>query len=398
MLNLLILLLSSRELGSGIVGQVRLLILNIAVVQIINEIYTGYALVHFIPKFSLRRVYRSGLLWAVMSTLLLNLGILLFSDKPELRGLWIHGLILSFAITLHSFHCVILLAREKIGTYNLLMLFQPLVTVLALAVNIFIFQDRSAGGYITALYISFISSFLLSLFCVLRLLKDERGSGLPFSFKAIIRNGSVNQLGNLAHTLSNRYNYYIIEAYTLVGVYSSATSLIESVWVIGASIAAIILTRMANTSHSGHNSRVTFLMSKLSFLLSLFCVLIILLLPASFFPFLLGEDFADTKRIMLYLSPGVLCISFSTVISHFFSGLGQQKVQLAANGTGLLVTVCTSYFFISRYQLIGACYAASLSYFVSSLILVTVFMRQNQFGLRDLFRLRGDLRLLKKGD
>ena len=98
---------------------------------------------------------------------------------------------------------------------------------------------------------------------------------------------------------------------------------------------------------------------------------------------------------MLHLSPGILCISFSTVISHYFSGSGNQRVQLVANSLGLLTTVCTSYYLVSRYQLIGACYAASLSYFVAALVLVVTFMKQNKFKLNSLFKIREDLALLK---
>jgi O-antigen/teichoic acid export membrane protein len=399
LLNLFILLLSTRQLGSSIVGQLSLLILNIAIVQIINEIYTGYALVHYVPKTNARKLYQTGVVWTLLCTSLFNGVFLVISfiwPESGIRELWLHGLVLSFAISLHSFHCVILLAKEKITAYNFLMLFQPLATFTVLFIQIFVLDNRSVTAYIIALYISYCGSALLSLISLLSTLKHEEPERPAISTASILRNGLINQLGNLAHTLSNRYNYYMISVTTLVGVYASATSLIESVWIIGGSIAPVILSHVANAHNPQHNSRITFLLCKLSFLLSLACVGIISLLPESFFTFLLGKDFSGTKNIMLHLSPGVLCISFSTVISHYFSGLGQQKVQLTANSLGLLTTICTSYFLISRYQLIGACYAASLSYFTAALVLVLVFMKQNGFGLKDLFGFGKDLELLRK--
>lgn len=401
LLNLSILLISSQQLGRDIVGQVSLLILNIAVVQIINEIYTGYALVHYIPKFSVNKLYKTGLVWIILSTALVNLLFLVVKRQwPHLniglQDLWIHGLILSFIITLHSFHCVILLGKEKIMPYNFLMVFQPLALVAALCVNVFVLGNKTVSSYIIALYCSYCGSVLLSAWQLLRVLNTKKDSLDLFSTRSVIKNGLVNQLGNLAHTLSNRYNYYMIGSTALVGIYASATSLVESVWIIGSSVAPIILTRVANQSDTSNISQVTFLLSKLSFILSCGCVCIIILLPDHFFTFLLGKDFTHTKTIMLHLAPGVLCISLSTVISHYFSGLGHQKVQLIANSAGLLTTVCTSYYLISRYQLIGACYAASLSYFVASLILVVVFMKQNKFRFRALFSIRHDFFLLRK--
>jgi Na+-driven multidrug efflux pump len=99
---------------------------------------------------------------------------------------------------------------------------------------------------------------------------------------------------------------------------------------------------------------------------------------------------------MLYLSPGILCISFSTVISHYFSGLGKQGVQLMANCLGLVATICLAPFLISRYQLIGACYATSISYCIQALVLTIAFMNQNKFNLKEFFRFKNELNLLKK--
>jgi len=392
-LNLLILLLTSRSLGSAVFGQTSLLILNIAIAQIVNEIYTGYALVHYIPGLSLKKLYTTGLLWTLLCIGLVNLILALFNLCPV--GFRLHALLLSFTISLHSFHCVILLAREKFRAYNLLLLLQPFLLLIALFVCIFVVGLKTVNSYITAVYISYICCALVSSWLVLQLLVSEKENNRPFSTIAILKNGTINQLGNLAHTLSNRYNFYLIGSTAMVGIYSSATSLIESVWIIGGSIAPIILSHVANKKDNSANSRLTFLLSKASFILSVFCVIVVFFLPNKFFTWLLGNDFTDTKNIMLHLSPGVLCISFSTVISHYFSGTGNQKVQLVANSLGLLTTICTSYYLVSRYQLVGACYAASLSYFVAALVLVITFMSQHGFKFMSLFKIREDLSLLK---
>lgn len=394
-LNLLVLLVASQNLGSSIWGDASLLILNIAIAQIINEIYTGYALVHYIPGLSLKKLYSTGFLWTVICIGVVNLIFLIFNIGPKEFRLDVF--LLSLAISLHSFHCVILLAREKFKSYGFLLFFQPFILLAVLCAGIFFFHEKSIRSYVISVYASYFSCLLISGYFVLRLLVSEKDNGAQVNSISILKNGLINQLGNLAHTLSNRYNFYLISSSVLVGIYSSATSLVESVWIIGGSIAPVILSHVANKKGSEANSRLTFLLSKASLILSLMCVAIIYLLPDDFFTWLLGKDFTGTKTLMLHLSPGVLCISFSTVISHYFSGSGNQRVQLIANSLGLLTTVCTSYFLVSRYQLIGACYAASLSYFVAALVLVIVFMKQNGFKFSSLFKIRKDLELLKIG-
>lgn len=391
---LAILLIQSRYLGSAVVGQVSLLILNLAIIQTISDIYTGSALVYFIPKHALNNIYRTGLVWTFACISVINLIFFLF--QVGVKDLWMHVLILSFLSTLHAFHNVILLAKQKIRTYNFLIFFQPAMLLFALCVCVFPLQIRTVQAFVLSAYVSWGLSLLLSSWQILQLLGGGEESLTELSPLKILRNGLVNQLGNLAHTLSNRYNYYMITSTVMVGIYASATSLIESVWILSGSVSPIILSHIANQKDADNNSRVTFLLSKICFLLSLFCVLVVLVLPENFFTALLGKDFTGTKTIMLYLSPGVLMISFSSIISHYFSGLGKQRILLFANSSGLLVTLLTSYIFISRYGLIGACYAASLSYAAQALVLTVVFMKQNQFTIPQLFSFKKDLILLRK--
>ncbi len=126
------------------------------------------------------------------------------------------------------------------------------------------------------------------------------------------------------------------------------------------------------------------------------CVVVLYFIPREFFVFLLGNDFIHVKTVMLYLSPGILLISFATIISHYFAGLGKQKILLIANSFGLLTTISTSRYLISRDQLLGACFAASLSYLVATVILVFFFIKENKFSVLDLLRFKKDFELLKK--
>jgi O-antigen/teichoic acid export membrane protein len=393
LVNLAILLISSKQLGGDVRGQVSLLVLNIAIIQAVNEIYTGYALVYFIPNYSLKKIYRTGFVWTLFCSIILSVVFLVF--KIGIREQWIHVTFLSFIIILHSFHGVIILAKERIKMYNFLNFFQPALLLIVLMVEIFYFKLKTVDSYIIALYISFLCSIVFSSLEVLSIFKRLEHVLSNFDSKLIIKNGFYNQLANLSHMLSNRYNFYLLGNTVLVGIYSSATSLIESVLIISSSVAPIILTYIANKKDESKNVRITFLLSKLCFLLSLGCVLVLLIIPGDFFTYLLGKDFSATKNVMLSLSPGVLFISFSTIISHYFSGLGKQRLIAIANFSGLSVTILTSYFLVNHFQLLGACYAACLSYFVASVILVVLFMKENKLSFISLFRLKGDLKILK---
>lgn len=394
-LNLAIILISSQNLGSQEMGRINLLILNISIIQIINEIYTGYALVHFIPLKPLGSLVRNGILWTFASVLFLHLlyyAIDTFVQDVVEDGMMPHSVALSLLFILNSFHCVILLGKQRIKTYNTVLLLQPLLLCLFLLLNIFGRDLISAQAYVFALYPALLFCLLISSIGVWNLVKNDQTPDT--SNKSVIANGFLNQLGNLAHTLTNRFNYYMIGSFSLLGVYANATSLIESVWIIGNSFAPVVLTRVANSKDYSSYSHTVLVCSKISLLLSILVVAVIVVLPEAFFVYFLGPDFAGVKTIMLALAPGILAISFSVIISHYFSGKGIQKIQVWANYSGLLLTLCLSHYAIARFGIIGAAYVASLSYIVQALVLSTVFFRQNRLGWSELFQLKGLFTLL----
>lgn len=390
--NFALLLISARYLGIEIWGQVNILILNIAIIQTINEIYTGSAIVYFVPKNSLAQIYRHGFLFALASSLTLNLLFWLLNEVDATS--FFHLLSLSFIITLNTFHNVLLLAREKIKHYNLMVFAQPALMLMALSIQLFVLNNRTFNAYLFSLYISFGIALLVSAVLLIGLFKTTDNDGKIEFFK-VIQNGFMNQLGNLAHTLSNRLNYYLLSSAALVGVYASSTSLIESVLIISGSISPIILSHVANKKDVVNNARLSLALAKLCFVLSLFCVFIIVLLPNELFTFMLGKNFEQTKMVMLYLSPGILCLSFSAILSHYFSGLGRQKILLVANLSGLLIAVCTAWPFINYFGLKGACYAASLAYLAQATVLSVVFFKANKIGIKEVLNPKIEMKLLK---
>jgi O-antigen/teichoic acid export membrane protein len=372
--NLLTLLICSRYLGSEVLGEISLLILNIAVIQAINDIYTGPALVYFIPRADLRNLYRNGLFWTVCC--ILPLSFVFYVFNIGLRTYWIDVLVLAFLVCGTAFHNVMLLGRERIKPYYFLLFLQPALLFAVLALNVFAIHIPGTGAYLLALYISWTVTFCVSLIFFVRELQSA-GRGLPQELpRAVLAKGLYNQLGNLAHILSNRYNYYILSAVAAVGVYASATSLIESVWIISAAVAPVLLTHVANRRSEDQQAIFTLRLARACLFTSLLCVAVVILIPHDWFTRLLGKDFTGVKQVMLLLAPGVLAVSFSSIISHYYSGHGRQNVLLAANACGFVVTLALSYLMISRFGLNGAAITASLAYCAQAIFLIIKFRKE----------------------
>ncbi len=391
-INFAILLISSNILGAEIRGEISVFILNIAIIQIVNEIYTGYTLVHFIPKFSLKKLYQFGFIWVFVITTCLSLCFYLF--QINMREFAWHLFFLSFIIILHSFHLVFILGKEKITLYNWLSISQPFLLLLSLLCFIFLLHQKNIQAYIISMYVSFLPVFFGSSIFMYREYKSLVVEKV-FIAKQIFTNGFYNQFAALTHMLSNRYSYYLLSTNVLIGIYSGATSLIESVWLISSSVSTIVLTQVANSKQDSNNKHITFILAKICFLLSIACVVILYFIPDIFFTKILGNDFSETKEVMLLLSPGILCVSFSSIIVHYYSGVGKQKTVAIANLCGFLTTIVLSYSLIKNFGMKGACFTSSISYFITSLILTIIFMHEHHFSLKDLFELRKNIYLIK---
>jgi O-antigen/teichoic acid export membrane protein len=368
-------------------GLINLFVLNLTVVHGINEIYTGYTLVYFIPRFDNGKIYKYGLVWILIISGLITSTYYFLQN--EMRQYTLHLLLLSIILSWHSFNTVFLLAKEKIRAFNLLNFSQPLLLGSCLSFLIFVQGQRDLESYIIAFYVSLLVVLSISTVFVIRLLNISADHiKMPYHFSSILQNGTYNQLASLSHIFSNRFNFYLLGNNVLVGLFGNASSLAESIWLISSSAAPIVLTKISNSKQQSNNAPMTLLIAKICFLLSLGFSILLLLIPNTLFIKALGQDFSDVKWLMLNLSPGILFISFATIISHFYSGVGNQKILLIANLSGLFITLSASYFLIKQFGLSGACYATNLSYFVAAMILTMKFMRDHHYSLLDLFSVK----------
>jgi O-antigen/teichoic acid export membrane protein len=391
LINLGIFLSLTNALGSAVFGSVSVLILNIAIIHALAETYTGSALVYFIPRAKTGRLYLSGLLWIVGCVTVVATLLNLFNTATQIGILHLYSL--SALISINGFHATLLLGFERLRKYQTVVFLSPALLLLLITA----LTPAYAGTiflYISALYIASGITLIVSLIFVMPLLFNKASDNKTHSGLAILKNGLINQLGNLAHILSNRLSYYLLGAAVAVGVYAGATSLAESIWVISASISPLVLTRIANRTKQSQDANLTFILAKLSFLLSAAGILAIVLIPPDFFLMVVGKDFSGLKTLIMALSPGVLAISFSSIISHYYSGQGKQKVLLFANGAGLFVTVLCCWPLINHFGTLGACYTACLAYFTQAGVLLFIFMKDNQLPFNTLFYLRKDLSLL----
>lgn len=391
-INLLILITTSKFLGISTRGEISILILNLAIIQMVNEIYTGYSLVHFTSRYNISKIYANGFIFTILINSISNLVLYFTGGLPD--DFHLLFFILSFMIILNTFNCVLILSRELFKIYNLLSILQPLLLLIGILYFTFIRNDYTMNAFLWPLVISFGAAFTLSTYVVFRFVLSQN-SGNDFEWKPIIKNGLFCQMAVLMYILSGRLNYYLLESKPDVGLYSTASSLIESVLIITNAVTPILLSRVAIIGKNTQSIRLTLVFAKACLIFSLLAIALLYMIPNNWFTFILGKSFSANKDLMLLLSPGIVFLSFSGIISHYFSGIGNLKMVSFYNFFGFSTTAILAPFLIKSYGIHGAAIATNISYFITFLVSVLVFLKSTQTPLHALFSIKSDLQELK---
>lgn len=394
-INLLIAVLISQYLGAMGKGDQGLIIASVAYILIFSNIISGASIVYLIPRFSVSLILFPAYIWSIFISLgaYFILGLSSIVD-PEFR-LAISILALISALT--SINSSILIGKEKIKKANLIGLVQPIIIALSILFFFIVLNKAEINSYIKALYLSFVLTFFLSLVYICKeAISFKKHSILEFKIASLqlLKYGIVNQLAHIFQVISFRMGYFwLAEIYTKaeVGIYSNATALIESIWLISRSISLIQFSRIANSSSRKYAQRISLNFVKANIILSLAGIIVLIALPSQFFIFLFGQEFGDIALLLKILAPGILFFSVFIVLSHYFSGIGKYYVNAFTSFIGLIATLISLYLLTSEFGIIGTAIANTISYVITGIIILIIFIKQAKIKFKDLLIKRSDI-------
>ncbi len=106
---------------------------------------------------------------------------------------------------------------------------------------------------------------------------------------------------------------------------------------------------------------------------------------------LFGKEFSELKTIILLSSPAIILFSGSAVVAHYFSGMGNYKINTYTAAIGFIFTVSLCYLFIPAYGMYGAILAMSVSYTANTCFLIYQFKKDSNFNLSEMIPGKSDL-------
>ena len=393
--NLLIAIIISQILGPIGKGQQGLIIASIAYILVFSNLIGGAAIVYLVPRHKYSLILIPAYLWSILIG-----GISFFILKTTnllLEPFILPVCILSVVNAFVGINTSTLIGKEKIKSANLIALVQPIVITISLLISFFVINDKSISAYFTALYLSFGTSFLLSIFLTIK--HTERFKFHPINQYLIIstqlvRYGILNQLAHIFQLISFRMSYYWLNSLyseSEVGVYSNGVALIESVWLISRSICMVQYARIANSNDIKYAQKLSLDLSKGGLVFSLLIIIPLVLLPSSVYEFVFGVGFGNVSQVIQSLAPGVLLFNIALILDHYFSGIGKFHINTIASFIGMIAAIVLFSTLIPLYGITGAGWASSISYAITFIIIFIFFYRESGFGIKSLIIRKDEL-------
>ena len=358
-LGFLTIILISQILGVEAKGEQAIMVYNINLMLMLFTLIGNSTLIYLTPRKDFSNLIIPSFLWIVITAILVSLFF---------PNICVFIAVLAAISEINQF---LLLGKQKISQANILKLIYPLVSFSYILILWLFNRFTSVEDFITAMLIAYIVSFFYGIFALrdeyknLKLISKQE---LTSSFKTLFSLGVTKQIGYIAQSMNYRLCFYILGFYcgeTLVGIYSNAVSLSESVMLFGSSLALVQYSSLSNNEDDSSSKQFSWKMSKINGIFTAGALLVLCLLPSEVYSFIFGKGFEEISQAIRILSIGVLPLSIASNFTQYFYAKGNFKISTFASIIGLVITIIAGLILIPKYQLQGAALAATLSYFTT---------------------------------
>lgn len=404
--NLIILIILTNYIGKEGLGTIGLILLDITIVQLSVDLVAGSSLVYFASRVNTGQLIVPAYIFVFIIIIIYYLlGTLALTIAPQFfytivpEGFFIHILLLSAIGSFMWIHYNLLLGKSRIAAYNIIFTIQITTFLLTFLTYMFLIKDQTVTAYVYGLYFAYGIAALLGFIAVMLKAGKLIVRGWSSIIGKVFKYGLVTQMANLLSIGNNRLAFYFIRYFAglpALGIYNAGIQTTEGFKLIGQSIAVVQFSAIANTRDKEYSRVLTIRLMKVSVLLTLLAVIVINILPETFYTWIFSNDFIGVKPVIIALSPGVLALAANNIFSHYFSGMGEPKINLYAKLFGFIFTVALAIALIPPFGFIGAAITASVSYIATVIYQYIVFQKETHTKVSEWIPDRNDIREFKR--
>lgn len=294
------------------------------------------------------------------------------TPAPYLAAIVIYA-VSSFVLNIST--CV-LRGENKFKSYNMLLLLQKvLVTLLAVAV----FLRPSAAVWVWGTVAISIFLILLSLYFVKRWNGPQPqpapADDIPVHTGSMVKYSLKSHVSTVLNYLNMQVGNYIVQGRfgtAIFGVYNTAYTLMQQVWILPDAVSVVIMTRIASMQEQQDKQKLTIISCKIvTYITTVSAVLLVwvsnLLVPVIF------PKYVGALGPLKYLIVGAILISYAKVLNNSIAAYGRPELNIIPTALGIASNLVFSFLFIPLYDVNGVAMATSASLSLQGLVSIVIF-------------------------
>jgi O-antigen/teichoic acid export membrane protein len=267
-----------------------------------------------------------------------------------------------------------------------------LPTLVQLAVLTYCWRSACQITVLMIIWVNILSVSIALLLCSVHIrnrYRPEVSLRLPDDWKQnYAMYGLKGYAGIIAQCLNNRLDTLIVNTLMgslSVGIYSTGVSCAEFLLLMPDAAAVVLYPKIASLP-AGEQARASILTVGGSFYLVLGSGIVWAAVLPTVVPHFYGTAFAASVPAAQWLILGMLALTLVKTLSSVVAALGRPEYVTCSFVAGLLGTVSLDFLLIPRFGIVGAAWAALVSYWLSALTILVLYTRLTTIPLGEAIR------------
>jgi len=303
-------------------------------------------------------------------------------------------------IQLTNFFTVLFYAHKNFFLPNLLMV------LLNVAVIIIIPKQVGLTGtnpsFIIQLYFAFfvLNGLVLAAAFIIKN-KSWQNISLPSleQCRWLLRYALMALTANIIFFLVYRVDYWFVQKLCTpqqLGNYIQVSKLGQMILIVPTIISSVVFPHTAGGMHRIEMKDNILRIGRLTTILFLLLIAIVFFIGRWLFPFVFGDTYDLMFVPFLCLLPGIWALSNLFILSAYFGGTNQVRVNINGAALGLLVILAGDFIFIGKFGIVAAAMVSSVGYIVNFLYSFYTMKKEHPISLSEYWSInKDDIKWLK---
>lgn len=383
----------ARYMGPEAKGAYSLLVQTISIAIMVSMMGIDNAVIYFLShKEGLAKVYSNILSYTLFVGLAITCALFL-SIRP-IESLFLKGidqkLVLIMIATIPfmlftKLSISVIVGLDKIMQFNLFKIASSAVGLAGFFVAVLILNWGVMGAMasilFTEIFMSAVYLYIISKETVIRL-------GFDVTFiKKLFSYGIRGFLGSLILVLIFKIDYYVLNIFSSirdVGLYSISVGLGELIFFIPEALGVILFPKLAGMDHEERDKKTVRLL-RFFFLVLGIAASIMFIFSDRVILFIYGAQYSSSVPLLKIMIPGFFLMSFYFFYFSYFYSKGKPGAVTSILLITAVIKIALSLVLIPKFGVTGASYSTLVTYLISGMIFIFIFLRHSGESLKTAF-------------